>query len=100
MERLKPHNHTVSLHKTPQKELKPRNAALGPRGRCGRLNSGELAGGLGRGSGWGGSRVHEGAICVLTCGGERTGGRARRKSAATAAGMVTPASLRSSLGNK
>jgi hypothetical protein len=33
---------------------------LGPRGRRGRPKSGDLAGGLGRGSGWGGSRVHEG----------------------------------------
>jgi hypothetical protein len=39
-------------------------------------------------------------IWVLTCGGEKTGGRARRKPAAAAAGMATPASLRSSLSNK
>jgi hypothetical protein len=37
---------------------------------------------------------------VLTCGGEKTDGRARRKPAATAAGMATPVSLRSSLSNK
>jgi hypothetical protein len=39
-------------------------------------------------------------IWVLTCGEEKTGGRARRKPAAAAAGMATPASLRSSLSNE
>jgi hypothetical protein len=39
-------------------------------------------------------------IWVLTCGEKKTGGRARRKPATAAAGMVTPASLRSSLSNK
>jgi hypothetical protein len=51
LERLKPHNHTLSLRKTPQKEFKSRIAALGPSGWRGRPNSGELAGGLCRGSG-------------------------------------------------
>jgi hypothetical protein len=37
---------------------------------------------------------------VLTRGGERTDGRARRRPVAAAAGMVTPVSLGSSLGNK
>jgi hypothetical protein len=39
-------------------------------------------------------------IWVLTCGGEKTGGRARREPAAVAVGMVTPVSLQSSLSNK
>jgi hypothetical protein len=38
---------------------------LGLRGRRSRPESGDLAGGLGRGSGWGGSRVHEGTVWVL-----------------------------------
>jgi hypothetical protein len=65
--------------------------ALGPKGRRGSPDSGELAGGLGRGSGWGGSRVHEGSICVLTRGGERTGGRAHGRPAAATAGSSAPA---------
>jgi hypothetical protein len=65
--------------------------ALGPKGRRGSPDSSELAGGLGRGSGWGGSRVHEGSICVLTRGGERIGGRARRRPATAAAGSSAPA---------
>jgi hypothetical protein len=74
----------------------------GPRakGRRGRPDSGDLADSLGRGSCWGGSRVHGCLIWVLTCGGEKTDGQAWRKPAAAAAGMVTPVSLRSSLSNK
>jgi hypothetical protein len=74
--------------------------SLGQEGWHGRPESGELAGGLGRGSGWGGSRVHGGSIWVLTCGGERTGRRARRKPAASVTGGVTPASWQLGPGNK
>jgi hypothetical protein len=74
--------------------------ALGAWGRRGRPKFGEVGGGVGRGSAWAGSRVHGCLLWVLTCSGEKTGGQARRKPAAAAAGMVTPASLRSSLSNK
>jgi hypothetical protein len=97
---LEVHRYTPGLHKQPWKEIQPCNVVLGPRGRRDRPDSGDLAGGLGRGSCYGGSRVHGPLIWVLTCGGEKTGGWARRKPAAAAAGMVTPASLRSSLSNK
>jgi hypothetical protein len=97
---LEVHRYTPGLHKQPWKELQPCNVVLGPRGRRGRLDSGDLAGGLGRGSCWGGSRFHGSLVWVLTCSGDKTGGRARRKPAAATAGMVTPASLRSSLSNK
>jgi hypothetical protein len=97
---LEVHRYTPDLHKQPWKELQSCNVVLGLRGRCGRPESGDLASGLGRGSCWGGSRVHGSLIWVLTCGEKKTGGRARRKPAAAAAGMVTPASLRSSLSNK
>jgi hypothetical protein len=93
---LEVHRYTPALHKQPWKELQPCNVVLGPRGRRGRPDSGDLASGLGRGSCWGGSRVHG----SLICGGEKTSGRAQRKPAAAAAGMFTPASLRSSLSNK
>jgi hypothetical protein len=74
--------------------------SLRGQGRRGLPDSGEAGGGDARGSGWRGSRVHEGSNCVLTCGGEKTGGRARCKPAEAAAGMATLASLRSSLSNK
>jgi hypothetical protein len=69
-------------------------------GRRGRPDSGDLADGLGRGSSWGGSRGHKGAICVLTRGGERAGRRARRRPVAAAAGVITPASWRLGVANK
>jgi hypothetical protein len=84
------HSYALGLHKTPQKEVRPCNAALGSLGRRGSPDSGEAGGGDGRGSGWRGSRVHEGSICVLTRGGERTGGRARRRPATAAAGSSAP----------
>jgi hypothetical protein len=46
------HRSALGLHKTPWKFLGPCNVALGAQGQCGRPESGELAGGLGRGSGW------------------------------------------------
>jgi hypothetical protein len=52
------HRSALGLHKTPWKFLGPCNVALEAQGRRGRPESGELTGGLGRGSGWGGSRVH------------------------------------------
>jgi hypothetical protein len=73
---------------------------LGPRGRRGRPESDDLAGGLGRGSGWGGSRVHEGSVWVPTCGREATSHHGRRSRAAGVAGSSTPASWQPSLGNK
>jgi hypothetical protein len=100
LERLKPHNHTLSLRKTPQKEFKPRNAALGPWGRRGRPKSGDLAGGLGRGRGWEGSRSRTGPVWVLTHGGNSAGGRARRRPAAAAAGGSCSGELRLGLSNK
>jgi hypothetical protein len=72
----------------------------GPRGQRGRSDSGELAGGLGRGSGWEGSRVHEGSIWALTCGGEMAGGPGRRGQAAAAAAALIPANRQLGLGNK
>jgi hypothetical protein len=69
-------------------------------GRRGRPDSGDLAGGLGRGSSWGVSRGHKGAICVLTRGGGRAGGRAWRRPVAAAAGVITPASWRLDMANK
>jgi hypothetical protein len=64
----------------------------GPRakGWRGRPESGDLAGGLGRGSGWGGSRVHEGSVWVPTCGREGTGHPGRRSRAVGAAGRERP----------
>jgi hypothetical protein len=69
-------------------------------GRRGQLDSGDLAGGLGRGSSWGGSRGHKGAICVLTRSGERAGGHGRRSPVAAAARAVAPANRWSGLDNK
>jgi hypothetical protein len=74
--------------------------ALGPRGRRGRPESGEAGTGDGRGMVGEGSRGFRGPVWVLTRGGEVTGGRARWKPAAAATGVVTPASLQSSLGKK
>jgi hypothetical protein len=84
LRKIKPHNHTLSLRKTPQKEFNPRNAALGPWGRRGWPKFDGLAGSLGRGRGWEGSRGCGGR---LVCGfgadraaGERHGGDRRRTS--------------------
>jgi hypothetical protein len=74
--------------------------ALGSRERRGRSDSGELAGDLGRGNGWGGSRVHEGSIWLLTRSRERTGRRAWRKPVAGAAGSSAPTNWQLSLANK
>jgi hypothetical protein len=52
----KDHREVPGLHKTPRRYWNPYNATLGDWGRRGRWNSGDLAGGLGRGSGSGGSR--------------------------------------------
>jgi hypothetical protein len=76
------------------------NVVLGPRGRRGLSESGELAGGLGQGSGWGGSRVHEGSTWVLTCSGEVAGGHGRLGQAAAAAEAVAPARMWPGLGSK
>jgi hypothetical protein len=97
---LELHRYTPGLHKQSWKELQPCNVVLGPRGQHGWPDSGDLAGGLGRGSSRGGSRGHKEAICVLTRGGERAGGRARRRPAAAAAGSSTPANRRPGLANK
>jgi hypothetical protein len=51
-------------------------------------------------SGWGGSRGCGELTWVLSCGGEATGGRVRRRLAAAAAGGVTPASWQLGPGNK
>jgi hypothetical protein len=93
-ERLKPHNHTLSLRKTPQKEFNLRNAALGPWGRRGWLKFGGLASGLGQGRGWGGSRVREGPACVRIRGGMAAGERRGRDRAAVSAGGFAPVTLR------
>jgi hypothetical protein len=93
-ERLKPHNHTLSLRKTPQKDFNLRNVALGPWGRRGWLKFGSLAGGLGRGRGWGGSRVREGPACVRFRGGTAAGEQHGRDRAAVATGVFAPATLR------
>jgi hypothetical protein len=71
-----------------------------PRGRRGWQDSGELTGGLGRESGWGGSRVHEGSIWALTCGREMAGGPGRWGQAVAAATALIPAYRRLGLGNK
>jgi hypothetical protein len=70
------HRSALGLRTSPWKEPRPRNVVLGGFGRRGSPDSGEVVGGLGRGSGWGGSRVRLGPIWVLTCGGEMTGGMA------------------------
>jgi hypothetical protein len=85
---------------TPLERSQSNQCSPGARGRHGRPDSGEVAGGLGRGSSWRGSRGHKGAICVLTRDGERAGGRARRRPAAAAAGVITPASRRLGMANK
>jgi hypothetical protein len=100
LERLKPHNHTLSLRKTPQKEFKPRNAALGPWGRRGWPKSGDLAGGLGRGRRREGSRGREGPACVRFWGRQVTGELSRRGRAAVAAGGFAPAKIGAGQGNK
>jgi hypothetical protein len=66
-------------------------------GRRGRSKSGDLVVVLGRGSGWGGSRVHLGPIWVLVWGGKMTGDRVRRRSVAEA---VSPTRLRLGRGNQ
>jgi hypothetical protein len=71
----------------------------GPRERRGRPESVELAGGLCRGSGWGGSRVHEGSIWALTSGGKVAGGHGRRGQAAATAGAVAPVRMWPGLGS-
>jgi hypothetical protein len=72
------HSYALGLHKTPQKEFGPCNAALGNLGRQGSPDSGEADDGDGWGSGWRGSRVHERSICVLTRGGRgQAGGHGR-----------------------
>jgi hypothetical protein len=78
----------------------PRIVALGSWGRHGWSDSGDVAGGLGRGSGWGGSRVRLGPFWVLTCGGEMAGRHGRRSQVAAGVGAGAPASLRSGLGNR
>jgi hypothetical protein len=69
LERFKLHNHTLGLHKTPQQEFKPHNAALGPWGRCGRPDSGEDSSGDGLRRVGEESMVHKGSIWVLVRGG-------------------------------
>jgi hypothetical protein len=69
LERFKLHNHTLGLHKTPQQEFKPHNAALGPWGRCGRPDSGEDSSGDGLRRVGEESTVHKGSIWVLVRGG-------------------------------
>jgi hypothetical protein len=71
----------------------------GPTGRRGRPESGELAGGLCRGSYWGGFRVHEGSTWALNCGGKVVGGHGRHGQAATAVGAVAPARMWQGLGS-
>jgi hypothetical protein len=94
------HSYDPSSQLHPWKEVRVSNVVQGQGGRRGRQDSGDLAGGLGRGSSWGGPRGHKGAICVLTRGGERAGGWARRRPAAAAAGVITPASRRLGVANK
>jgi hypothetical protein len=62
----------------------------GPRGRRGWPKSDDLAGGLGRGRGWEGSRGRVRPIRVLVWGGRTTGEQARRRPAAVAVGAVVP----------
>jgi hypothetical protein len=97
---LEIHRYTPGLHKQPWKELQPCNVVLGPRGRRGRPDSDDLAGGLGQGSGWGGSRSCGEPTWVLTHGGEATGGRVWRRPAMAAAGSSAPASWWLGLSNK
>jgi hypothetical protein len=77
-EDLKIHNYALHLRKSPWNYLEPCNVALGGLGWRGWMNFGDLAGGLGWGSVWEGSRVRLGPFWVLTCGGEMVGGHGRR----------------------
>jgi hypothetical protein len=63
------------------------------------LEFGGLAGGLGRGRGWGGSRVREGPACGRFRGGTAAGERRGGDWAAVAAGGLAPATLRCAPGN-
>jgi hypothetical protein len=90
------HSYALDLHKTPQKEVEPCNAALG----AGVWRVLEEFRRPRPGSAWGGSRVHEGLICVLTRGGKMTRGHGRRSQAVAAAGAGAPASRRTGPGNK
>jgi hypothetical protein len=63
-------------------------------------DSGDLAGGLGRGSSWGGSRSFGEPTWVLTHGGEATGGWVWRRPAAADAGSSAPTSWQLGPGNK
>jgi hypothetical protein len=97
---LKIHKYALHLRKSPWNYLGPCNVALGGLGRRGWKNYGDLAGGLGRGSVWEGSRVRLWPFWVLTCCGEMVGGHRRRDQAAAAAGAVAPAKMWPGLGNK
>jgi hypothetical protein len=85
---------------TPLERNQSEQCSPGARGRRGRPDSGDLAGGLGRGSSWGGSSSCGEPTWVLTHGGEVTGGRVWRRPAAAAAGSSAPASLQLGVANK
>jgi hypothetical protein len=97
---LKDHRHALSLHQTPWNYLGSYNVALGAWGRRGLGKFRRPRRRARPGSGWGGSRGCRGLVWVLTCNGNRTGGRPRRRPAMAATGCLAPANLRFAPGNK
>jgi hypothetical protein len=85
---------------TPLERNQSKQCSPGARGRRGQPDSGDLAGGLGRGSSWGRSRSCGEPTWVLTHGGEATDGQVWRRPAAAAVGSSALASRRLGVANK
>jgi hypothetical protein len=95
----KAHRSALSLHKTPWKFLWLCNVVPGTKGRRGWPKSGNLAGGLGRGRVWEGSRSRVRPIRVLVWGRRTTGEQAQRRPATVAVGAVAPVKIGAGQGN-